>query len=467
MPALPRHLQLTGGDYFIHAIDRQMRRAGMPGNVCRMIVSLEGRLDAALLRHRLAASPLFDWLARVRMIRLLPVLSPLWRAHAAPPPPLLHEHEGNGADGSHGADDAGLDGIPRAIFSRELRAGQAPALTLDLVRHAGDRAHLILSWHHALLDARGAELLLRHLADAGAGAPDPAADLINPAQTCFSLPRLWRGYPRKLSFARESLAFITSTCRAPFFTLMPAPPPARRAAAPGRNESRAILFTRDETARIDARCFAMNASFRRSHFYLAATVQGLHAVASRRGNQDAAYVIPVPHDLRRRGAAGPIFSNQLSFLFYRIEPALAASLPEMIRELTRQMMDQMRHRNPDSFLAAMELFKPTPLDFYVRQLGRPTGGKFATFFFSDAGESCPGLEDLAGARPTAITHLAPASRPPGLTVVFSRFRGRVSVVLAWVDDCLAPPELDELEAALRAALLGEAINNAGCETAKP
>jgi hypothetical protein len=34
MPELPRHLQLTGGDYFILAIDRQMRRAGLPGNVC-------------------------------------------------------------------------------------------------------------------------------------------------------------------------------------------------------------------------------------------------------------------------------------------------------------------------------------------------------------------------------------------------------------------------------------------------
>jgi hypothetical protein len=217
----------------------------------------------------------------------------------------------------------------------------------------------------------------------------------------------------------------------------------------------AVEFSHEETTRIDERAARLNASFRRSHFHLAATVHALHAVVARRGGPPAAYVIPVPHDQRRRGAAGPLFSNQISFLFFRVEPEQAGNLGATIGELTRQMIDQVRRRTPESFGAAMELFKPTPLGFYASQLGRPTRGKFATFFFSDAGEACAGMDELMGARVTGVTHLAPASRPPGLTVVFSRFRGRQSAMLAWVDDCLDEGEAELLEHGLRAALLGE------------
>ena len=60
-----------------------------------------------------------------------------------------------------------------------------------------------------------------------------------------------------------------------------------------------------------------------------------------------------------------------------------------------------------------------------------------------------------GARTTAVTHLAPASHPPGLTVVFSRFRGRLCFVISWVDDCLTAREIDLLEHGVRDALTGE------------
>jgi hypothetical protein len=105
--------------------------------------------------------------------------------------------------------------------------------------------------------------------------------------------------------------------------------------------------------------------------------------------------------------------------------------------------------------AKMELFEVMPLDFYIHGLGRPTRGKFASFFFTDAGETCTGMHELLGARMTAVTHLAPASRPPGLTVVCSHFRRRLTAVLSWVDDCLTPAEVDDLERSLRSALLGD------------
>ncbi|MGD0746035.1 MAG: hypothetical protein ABSA45_12855, partial [Verrucomicrobiota bacterium] len=195
--------------------------------------------------------------------------------------------------------------------------------------------------------------------------------------------------------------------------------------------------------------------FRRSHFYLAASVRALHALALQRGNKEGAYLIPVPHDTRRRGVNGPIFSNHLSILFYRIEPQLAGRLGDILGELSRQMTNQIRDRFPESCMSALDMFKPFPLWYYLFHLGKPTRGKIATFCFSDSGEACAGKTELCGARILDVVHLVPSWRPPGLTVIFLRFGNRLSALLSWVDDCVSPAEVDKLERDMRKALLEE------------
>lgn len=441
MAELPRSHPITGADYFVWALDRQMRRAGVSGNVCRLVVRLEGGPDPARLAERLSRSPVARWLSRLRLARPLRLLSPRWTEVAGPPPGLL------AVSLETGARNGGA--LPAELPERDLRADRSPCLAVDLLRGAGDVGHLVLTWHHALMDVRGAELFVRHLGADPSGDREAAVSAFAASGACPGLLERLRGTPRRLAFARESLAFITSACREPMVSLV------GEAALPGPCRYRVHWFDAEQTARVDAHGLRLEAGFRRSLFYLAASVRALHAVAERRGETGGAYVVPVPHDLRRRGAEGPLLSNQLSFLFFRVEAAEAGDLRAVIGGLTSQMLEQVRARSTESFLASMELFRPFPLDFYVRQLGRPTGGRVATFFFSDAGESCPGLTELAGARPTAVTHLAPAARPPGLTVVTSRFRGRLCFVLSWAEDCLSAEEVDHLEAGLAAALLGE------------
>lgn len=438
----PRDLPITGADHFVCALDRQMQRAGLPGNICRLVVRLEGDLDPTGLAEGLARTPAVHWLARLRLKRPLHLLTPRWNAAEGPVPALLTVSEENGG--------GNLGALPAALPERVLPPGQSPCFALDYLRGAHGIGHLVLSWHHALMDVRGAELLLRMLGAARAGDGDDTRSAIPQRGVRPRLLGRLRGYPRRLAFARESLAFITATCREPMVSLVGSTP------APGPCRYRVHWFDTEETVRIDEHCRRLEGGFRRSLFFLAAAVQAVHRTAERRGLGGGAYVVPVPHDLRRRGAAGPILSNQLSFLFFRVEANGASDLRSLLAALTEQMLSQLRNRCDASFLAAMELFRPLPLDFYVRQLGRPTDGRVATFFFSDAGESCPGLEELAGARPTAITHLAPAARPPGLAVVTSRFRGRLCFVVSWTGDCASEAEIDLLEADFAAALLGEA-----------
>jgi hypothetical protein len=153
MPCLPRRIRLAAGDYFMHGQDRRMRQAGLPGNVCRVALRVEGGLDVAQLRERVAASPILDWLARVRIIRPLPMFPPLWRAEVRPRP-FFHEHREPYPYSN------GPGRLPEVVLERDLQADRSPALALDLVHHPDATHDFVLSWNHALMDVRGAELLL-------------------------------------------------------------------------------------------------------------------------------------------------------------------------------------------------------------------------------------------------------------------------------------------------------------------
>jgi hypothetical protein len=106
-------------------------------------------------------------------------------------------------------------------------------------------------------------------------------------------------------------------------------------------------------------------------------------------------------------------------------------------------------------MAALDMFKPLPLGFYVNHLGKPTRGKFATFSFSDSGETCAGMKDFFCGKILDVTHLVPAWRPPGLMIVFLKFGNRLSAQISWVDDCLKLEEVDGMERDVRRALLEE------------
>jgi hypothetical protein len=440
MPDLPRQIRLAPGDYFMHGQDCRMRHVGLPGNVCCAVIKLGNGFDVEKLRRKIAASPIMNWLARAKISRALPMIfPPHWRVSEKPETIFFEHGEQNGV-----TEKPWL--LPKIVADRELHAVRGPGIAFDVMRHADGTSHLFLSWNHTHLDARGLDFLLNHLnADETATAKTP--NFISPKQLGSGLAGWWPN----VKLARSCKKWLDESGADPLFSLLPpGPRPARC-----QNNYRIIYFTEEETKQIDARCTQFNCTFKRSHFYLAASLRALHNVAAQRGNQDGAYLIPVPHDTRKRGANGPIFSNHLSILFYRIEPKFATRISDILGELSRQVTDQIRDKFPESCMAALDMFKPLPLDFYVNHLGKPTRGKFATFSFSDSGETCAGMKDFFGGKILKVTHLVPAWRPPGLMIVFLRFNNRLSAQISWVDDCLNLTEVNQMENDVRRALLEE------------
>lgn len=440
MTELPRKIRFAPGDYFMLAQDLWMRRSGLKGNICCAILQLDRGFDIERLRRRMAESPFINWLARARAVRPLPFLPPVWNTHSAPGQ-LLFEHDDK--DGEMATPWS----PPPAVTTHQLRADREPGVAFDIVHHADGTAHFFFSWNHTHLDAQGVDFILHHLSSAGdTNGSAVLKDFIQANQlNGLPLKKWWA----TAGFAHTSMKWLDESGKEPLFT----PAPQENRSNNQVNHCRRIRFTEEETARIAERSGKITGGFRRSHFYLAASVQALHAIARQRGEAGGAYLIPVPHDTRKHGAKGPIFSNHLSILFYRIEAQQADRIRDIVGELGRQMTNQIRDRFPEACMAALNMFKVLPPGFYVKHLGKPTRGKIASLSFSDSGEACPGMIEFCGAKILDVTHLIPCWSSPGVTVLFLQFGGRLSILMSWVDDCLTAAEADVLEKDIRRCLL--------------
>ncbi|MDA0989647.1 MAG: hypothetical protein O3A51_02705, partial [Verrucomicrobia bacterium] len=192
----------------------------------------------------------------------------------------------------------------------------------------------------------------------------------------------------------------------------------------------------------------------RSHYYLAACARAVTTVVAERGDPVGDIVVTLPQDRRRRGAAGPILMNQVTFLFYRIPAAALDSMSGTVAELAKQMMDLMRQDFPALFLRMMLLFRYLPPWLHRFLLQQPTRKRMASFFFSDTGHSLDGFTHFMGVPVLTASHIPPNMVPPGLTFIFSRCQGRLAISLGSTAEDIRSEERDRLVDQLRRELLG-------------
>ncbi|GAB4335615.1 MAG: hypothetical protein Kow0089_05400 [Desulfobulbaceae bacterium] len=427
-----RELELSGSDCFLRAMDRLARGKG--ASLCRLVVELDGALDLETCREFLNESAVLRWAANVTVHRPLLLALPRWRLNGTEQPvPVIPEALRVASGGHFHFHPA--DGRQRP---------QGP-LSFSLVRHSDSRTSCILNWDHVLMDARGAETLVRSLADGPAG--DAGLEkMFHSSPQVVERGAAQGGVGSRFAYARKSISYIAGVSGLPIAGLG-----TGREASSGRY--RVITFSRAETDRIRRRCEGLGAGCYHSLVFLAAATRGIHAVRMRRGEKNAHYLVPVPLSLRKIGGTEPVFSNHVSFLFYRMEPGELDDLPGLVTGLKKRLREQVAGEIPHSYAEMMRFLRRLPQPLYTRLVAGPTQGRLASFFFSCPGECCPGVDRFLGLPVRDITHLAPVSGVPGLSVVFMFHDGRLKTILSMRQDLLSGEETTLFETLLRRDLL--------------
>ena len=442
----PERVALTGADCFLRAFDWEVRRTAGASHCSQLVLRLGPGFDpnalAKLLTEVAEAQPIL----RAPIRRPWGVLPPeyLLARAAKSPLPVVEVHD---APESPRGEESELPPLFAARLNQRFDGRRGVLLRCDVVRHAGGArgTDVAFTWLHMLLDGSGSERFVRWLDEVGAGArsaaelPDePAPE--SPAQSAQARgEQSMRWYRRMKSFAVRSPRSLAG--------------PLTR--VPQRLEVDLATFSPEETERIAGRARQLAGFLTPMLFYLAASIRAHHAVFQLRGIDPRSFVVPLPVNLRAKGAGGALFGTRVSLLWFQVMPESCASLESLLAELKAQRLAAIKEGMVEAGTAAMDYARWAPRAAYARMARRTFRGELCSFFFAYTDQFLPGMDSFLGAPIRNAFHAPSVPPSPGSAAVFSLRGGRLNFSHVRQAGVFSGFELVRFRGRLRGDLLGE------------
>lgn len=430
MKAPARRLPLRGADLVLVAMQWLWKGTPVSNNTL-LVVEFDGTIAPERVRRALDRFlDLCPWPA-ARLRRPFPWGKLHWAVGpraALVPPPVRHR-----VVASHEELQKELE---REINS-EIDPRRDPPLRFLIADRGSEpgRAHsfLAVTWFHPLMDARGAQNLLMHLAQRDDDGRDPWE---GPPPAFVQAPDL-RPLKERGRLARQCVDYMR--------TLSSVPPvsPGTGLTSPGRLRFRQDSFVERDPLGGDER------ATRGISWRLALVGKAMAGLWDRRGLPDVPYLVPLSVDLRPKGDPGPTFGNVLAFHFARFTRSETADVATLARTLRRQMADAVRDGQIEANAAAMDFLQYRPLSNMLRAMPGIADKETFSFNCGDITDFPAALNTLFGRRVINAYH-APSVLPrPGIGVFFNRCSTTNNLVTSWIDGAVSDDEVTRIMEVVR------------------
>jgi len=403
---------LTGADHFHLLIDRQMRQKGLPGNISRIHLHLSEAADLVALRAKLENDPTLHRIAHLRLHHRWPSLPKWTETEEDSPAVFIH---GNLSEQKFQSE----------VLNSPLAATSVP-VRLDLCTWNDGSKHLVISMHHALFDHRGMTIFLHALSSGQFHGP-------------FFIPPQRISWKSDASDALQGMLTALGSAGWLLATLASAGLRPQRKA-----ELHELSLSIAETTVVDAHAQALEAGPGRSAFYLGATLVALRETLDARGEHPPYFWFPVPHDMRKKGRAGHLVDNDLSFLFFKVKREDLATVAQASSAVHEQLAQQVRKGALRHQAALQRVFRRVPFWLMNAMVGLTTGGKVSSLAFSDLGEERDPIRSFLGEDVLRVDHIPPVPFPPGLSVVVKREDGKLRFIVAHLPEVLSQKECAQM-----------------------
>jgi len=442
-PQLPAHLPLTGADCFLRAFEHEIRRCAGSSHSSQLVLRLGPGFDAGIFTKLVEQVARAQPIVRAPIRRRLGVGPPAYctRAAARRPLPEVAVHDSP-------APDAALPARFAARLNQPLSLRRGELLRFDIVRYAGGAAgtDLAASWAHLLFDGAGSECFVRWL-DAcfrGAATPEitPDPNELAPAE------RPERSLRERGEGATRWQRWVSAL----------GDPPMRSLAGPLRRTRQSLrydvhTFSTQETARIVASAQRRAGFLTPMLFYLSVAIRAHHAVFRARGVDPGSFVVPLPVNLRAKGAAAAVFRTHTSLLWFHVPSSETGSLDALLAVLKQQRLDAIRSGHVENGVYAMDFARFAPTRLYAHLARSALRGELCSFFFAYTGEFLDGLDHFLGSEIRNGFHVAPVPPSPGSCIAMSLYAGHLNATHVFQDDVLTQREREIFAAQLREDLL--------------
>jgi hypothetical protein len=414
----PKKVYLSGADCFHLMLEINSKKYQTGNNVIRIVFSFDEE-DAALpILSNIHKSPLVFWLCNIQLVTGYLFQKPHWKFVDRGNKVTIQEHRSEIADLI----------VPKEIVDRKISVHNEQLLEFDLVRYPSKKVALIISWHHILMDARGSRLLTAHLND-----PLPVDQ--NSFTNFFPAKEKKGSLIQYIKNMYEVKDFIENSSRFPIATICQSEITKRDF----RIET--MHFNASETQRIDQLAKKSGARFGANAFLLACCAHLVNEINKVRGSVGPIW-LPVPYDGRKRGGHGPIISNCISFLFYRLPQSDFRTLHHTVKSINNQMSEQIKRDLPKKFNMLLDMMRYFPLKLHYFLSNRPSKGIVSSFLYTSAGEDAWDTNKLLNTAIQDVLIIPPLVFPPGLTFSFSRHHNTLRMNIVYCSNILKPKELE-------------------------
>jgi len=413
---------LTAADCFILALEKHDHHKGLSGNTCRYLLELDGELNVVDFKNKITNNKVSHYLASLSINRNGLFALPQWESK-----------QGNKIEVTVHEDDSFL---PDLLFNKKISAENSPLFSFDIIRRTDGNTALIFSWNHLIMDSYGAVLFLKQL---------------NGSESSS-------GYISDDTKIKLNVSTLKEAVKAKFFLSASSKKPTSGVSPETRHPEvdqkiKVIRFTKEETMQIDLNAPKLGAKFGRSPFYLACSARAVREILIQRKSTVSNFWIPVPQNKRKKGAAGPLLGNHLSFLFYRLNSVVLESLELAVKSINDQMVDQIRKGIPRAYDVLMHFLRRVPSSLYYHLIKGPQGGSLSGFLFTIAEDHPEELLKFNGLNVSHALSFPPNIYPPGLTVAFMRFEGRLQIMVLYYKEVLSESEIVHMEKQLKFELI--------------
>ena len=429
---LPQKVYLSGADYFHLVLDKHAKKHGAGGNVMRKVFYFDKKLSPDKIDGILKNSPVIYWLCNIKLVPGSLLKLPYWKYTDTGSEIILRKHHAEKENE-----------IPEIILQRDITVEAIHFIEADLVYYPSGSCAFILSWNHILLDAKGTTLLFTHL--------NYVTD-----KTTQNFDTFFPAKEKKPNIIK----YIRNIYKVKRFVQNSSRPPVSSVATgivktvDGITRNKTISFNSTETKKINANAFKTGSRFGPTLYFVACCAHLIYAINKQRNKQGDIW-LPVPYDGRLRGAIGPLISNCVSFLFYRIPENQLNSVSQTVKCLGTQMTAQIKDGIPQKYTMFLNMMRHIPLWLYYFLISRTGKGVFASFLYTSTGDNFNDLKSLFGEPIRSINMIPALTFPPGLTFVFFKHDDELHVNIAYSANIISNNDLLLIEQKLKEILLAD------------
>jgi hypothetical protein len=411
---------LSGSDYFHLLIDRKIKRFGLAGNISRVHLQLDSLADLPALKRTLGANSTFKKAANIQY-RLSWPFVPKWVKTESREPRIILSEKLTTKD------------FRTQIHNRKVD-NEKGLVCVDLCTMQDGTKHVVVSMHHALFDHQGMMNFIHALNGNFDG-----SDFARSESTGF-----WKSF---MNFGAMTI-YMLSRGSSNFGSLL-----RGKQSKYGLPRYDSIRLSAEDSNAIEKNAWNAGSRIGTSAYLISCVARSVNSTLKKRGENAPYLWFSTPHKQRKLGTKGHLFSNQLSFLFFKLTRTELNSTTTSVESMNKQLRVQIKEQITEKYAGLMDALRYVPLFLYEQMVNLSAKGKLASFGFSDLGTDQLQLELFCGQKVKSIFRYPPVPTPPGFNVAVLRSNEQFEFVFGYVDEAISESEMQQFKIEFKNHLL--------------